>query len=190
MNRAWESEFRERMRSFESQRSLQVGEVSVSLKVRVTSGCFHREHSPHAYALIDGHLSSIPAAQRSEFAFVEHESGPELLAYLALATAGVTLAKSVIDLVIAIIKARTEGVKKGDRPNDPVEVIVRRVGDGDKFVEETVLRIGHNDPVSGADIEASVNAALKKATAADSAKSEKKQLNGPRRNRRAGDARS
>ena len=28
-------------------------EVVISLKVRAPRGCFHREHSPHAYALID-----------------------------------------------------------------------------------------------------------------------------------------
>ena len=155
------------------------------MKVRVTSGCFHREHSRHAYELIDTYLSSVPASERSEFAFIEHESEPELLVYLAFATAGFTLAKSVIDFIIAIIKARAEGVKHGDRPDYPLEVIVRRVYNGDKFVEETVLRIGHDDPVDGADIEARVNAALKKAAAADTAKADKKQLKGTRRKRGA-----
>jgi len=183
---AWESEFRARMRSFELQRPPREGEVSVSLKVRVTSGCFHREHSPHTYEIIDRHLASIPASQRSELAFVEHESGPELLIYLALATAGVTLAKSVIDLVVATIKARTEGVKSGDRPNDPVEVIVRRAGDGDQFIEETILRIGHNHPVDRADIEAHINSALKRvaATTGD-ARTADLRLKGWRRRRRA-----
>jgi len=185
MDPAWVSELRARMRSFESQRPPRDGEVAVSLKVRVTSGCFHRDHSPHAYALIDGRLASVPAAQRSELAFVEHESGPELLVYLALATAGVTLAKSVIDLIVAIIKARNEGIKKGDRPNDPVEVIIRRVGDGNKFVEETVLRIGHNDPVVRADIEAQIDAALKRLVATGCAETANQRPKGTRRKRRA-----
>jgi hypothetical protein len=173
------------MLAFESQHPSRKGEVSASLKVRVTSGCFHREHSPHAYEFIDKHLASVPPSERSEFAFIEHESGPELLVYLALATAGVTLAKSVIDFVVAIIKARAEGVKHGDRPDYPVEVIFRRVYDRDKFVEETVLRIGHDNPFNGAEIAARVNAALKKATATDTAKTEKKQLKGTRRKRHA-----
>jgi hypothetical protein len=181
---AWESDFRARMRSFESRRPPLEGEVSISLKVRVTSGCFHREHSPHAYVLIDRHLASVPSSRGSQLAFVEHESGPELLVYLALATAGITLAKSVIDLVVAIIKARTEGVKSGDRPNDPVEVIVRRVGDGDKFVEEQVLRIGHGDPVNRADIEASINAALRRVMVQDGAKTANQKLKVKRRKRR------
>jgi hypothetical protein len=181
---AWESEFRARMRSFELRRPPREGESSVSLKVRVTSGCFHREHSPHAYALIDKHLVSVSAG-RSEFGFVEHESGPELLVYLAMATAGVTLAKSVIDVIVAIVKARTQGVKNGDRPNDPVELIVRRVGDGDKFVEEKILRIGHNDPVNRTDIEAQINAAMKRLAGKDITKTANEQLKGTRRKRHA-----
>jgi hypothetical protein len=151
------------------------------------SGCFHREHSPHAYELIDRHLASVPPSQRSEFALIEHESGPELLVYLALVTAGVTLAKSAIDLVIAIINARAEGLKQGDRPDCPVEVIVRRVYDGDKFIEETVLRIGHNDRVDRKGIEARINAALKRVMATGGAKTASQRLKGPRRKRRSGD---
>ena len=161
MGERWQSQFRVRMRAFEANRAPRGGEVSISLKVRVVSGCFHREHSPHAYALIDKQLASR-ASRQPQFAFVEHESGPELLVYVALGTAGITLAASVIDLVTAIIKARSEGIKKGDRPSDPLEVIVRRVGDGDKFVEETVLRVGPADPVNAGEIEARINAALQR----------------------------
>ena len=162
MDPLWESEFRARMRSFELQRSPREGEVPISLKVRITSGCFHREHSPRAYQIIDKHLASIIQPQRSELAFVEHESGPELLVYMALATAGVTLAKSVIDLIVAIIKARAEGIKRGDHPNDPIELIVRGIGDGEKFAEETVLRIGHNDRINRTAIEARIKDAFKR----------------------------
>ena len=79
--------------------------------------------------------------------FEEHESGPELLVYVAVATAGVTLAASVINLVTAIIKARSEGVKKGDRPDEPIELIVRRVDDRRGLREETILRVGAGDRV-------------------------------------------
>jgi hypothetical protein len=183
MDPVWKSEFRARMQSFESQRPPHGREVSVSLKVRIISGCFHREHSPHAYTLIDQQLASIPSSQRPEFAFVEHESGPELLVYLALTTAGVTLAKSVIDLIISIIKARAEGIKAGDRPSDPIEVIVRRVGDGDKYAEETVLRIGYSDSTKPVEIEARINEALKRLVSVDP-KTANKQLKGTRCKRR------
>jgi hypothetical protein len=140
------------MRRFEASRASRAVEVAVSIKVRVVSGCFHREHSPHAFEIIDRQLLSIPGSEQ-EFSFEEHESGPELLVYLAVTTAGITLVKSVIDLIITIIKARSESVKKGDRPSDPIELIVRRVEMGGEFREEIVLRIGHDDPINPQDIE-------------------------------------
>ena len=132
------------MRRFEKCRPPQPCEVSVSIKVRVQSGCFHREHSPHAYALIDQRLMSF--SSEPAFQFEEHESGPALLVYAAVATAVVTLAKSVIDLVAAIIKARSEGIARGDGPSCPVELIVRRTDK--EFLEEVVLRVGPGDLVS------------------------------------------
>jgi hypothetical protein len=80
--------------------------------------------------------------------FVEHESGPELLVFVSLTTAGISLAKSAIDLVVAILKARSDGVRKGDRPTDAVEVIVRRVTGGTPVQEEIALvrRLRLRDP--------------------------------------------
>lgn len=152
MTISWEHSFRRRMRGFEAHRPPQPGEVAISLKVRVVAGCFHREHSPHAYEVIDQKLLAIPVADR-EFDFEEHESGPEILVYLAAVTAGITLAKSVIDLLTTIIKARAESVKKGDRPSEPIELIIRRVEGGSEFREETIIRIGHNDAVDPREIE-------------------------------------
>jgi hypothetical protein len=158
MDIQWQREFRNRMRGFGQRRPPAPGDVPLSIKIRVTSGCFHREHSPHAYELIDASV----ARSEADFDFEEHESGPELLVYMALATAGITLAKSLIDLITAIIKARSEGVKKGDRPNDPLELIVRRMDDQTGFREETVLRIGRSDPADPDLIEKQVAKALKK----------------------------
>jgi hypothetical protein len=91
-------------------------------------------------------LESYPSHER-EFSFIEHESGPELLVYVALGTAGITLAKSVIDLITAIIKARSEGAKKGDRHDYPIELIVRGFGDDGKIDEEVVLKFDSWVPV-------------------------------------------
>lgn len=158
MDPEWQRTFRDRMDGFKRRRSPVPGEAALSIKIRVASGCFHREHSPRAYELMDSHLASSTA----EIEFQEHESGPELLVHMALATAGLTLAKGVIDLITAIIKARSDGVKKGDRPDDPLELIVRRVDDGREYREEMVLRIGHNDPVAPKLIEKQVAEALGK----------------------------
>lgn len=159
MDAEWQKTFRDRMRNFEARSAAHPGDVAVSIKIRVVSGCFHREHSPHAYELIDAHLSK--SSPGSELAFEEHESGPELLVYLAVATAGLTLAKSVIDLVTAIIKARSDGVKKGDSSSDPVELIVRRVDRGDEFSEEIVFRIGHKESVDVKAVKKQLEAALR-----------------------------
>lgn len=161
MDREWQETFRNRMRGFEARRAPQPGEAAVSIKVRVASGCFHREHSPRAYELIDRSLTKVPGSDGS-FAFEEHESGPEILLYLAVTTAGLSLAKSIVDLITAIIKARSEGIKKGDHPSEPLELIVRRVHDAQEFREETVLRIGHKDAVDQAKVEQQLKDALRK----------------------------
>ena len=41
----------------------------------------------------------------NKFVLEQHESGPEIIVFLALATASLTLAKSIIDLISVIIKA-------------------------------------------------------------------------------------
>jgi hypothetical protein len=146
------------MRGFRGRRPAHAGDVSLSIKVRVVSGCFHREHSPHAYALIDSHLRSLSP----DIEFVEHESGPELLVYLAVAASGLTFVNSVIDLITAIIKARSDGVKKGDRPDAPLELLVRRVDDGHEFREEILFRIGHTEPVDSNAVERHVGEAIRK----------------------------
>jgi hypothetical protein len=90
----------------------------------------------------------------------EHETGPELLAYMALGTAGLMLAKSIVDLIIAIIKARSEGIAKGDRPSGLVELIVRRTDECGG--EELVLRLGPRDAVSDDLISKCLHEALEK----------------------------
>ncbi len=161
MDREWQETFRNRMRGFEARRAPGPGEAAVSIKVRVASGCFHREHSPRAYELIDRSLTKLPGSDGS-FAFEEHESGPEILVYLAVTTAGLSLAKSIIDLITAITKARSEGIKKGDHPSEPLELIVRRVHDAQEFREETVLQIGHKDAVDEVKVEQQLKDALRK----------------------------
>ncbi len=165
MNDNWESQFQRRMNRFSAPRS---GSGSaISIKVRVTGGCFHRQHSPHAYGLIDDYLHKCTS---QDAYFLEYESGPELLVWLALGTAGITLAKSVIDLVIAIIKARSEGIKKGDSPSAPVELIVRKVITDDKIIEEKVLRFDFKDEVNTEQIEQALIKAVEKITKNNKAK--------------------
>lgn len=135
MTSMWEDTFRTRMEKFSDAYSADPNHVAISIKVRIVSGCFHREHSPHAYEIIDNYLQHVSSEEKN-FAFEEHESGPEILVYLALASSLVTLSGSVINLITTIIKARSESVKMGDHPRDPVELIVRRVIKSGEIHEE------------------------------------------------------
>lgn len=128
------------------------GLVPVSIKVRISSGCFHREHSPQAYRLIDDYLAKSDLSD-VHCQFEEHESGPEILVYLAVTAAGLGFAKSVVELITAIIKARSEGIKQADRPSDPLELIVRGHTKDGAYFEEMVLRIPPEHTVNTKEIE-------------------------------------
>lgn len=159
MARKWADEFAGRMRDFEQKSRHNLNDIAVSVKIRAPSGCFHREHSPNAYGFIDSYLSTHP----SDIVFEEHESGPELLVILATATAGLTLAKSVIDLITTVIKARSEGIKKGDKPDHPLELTIRR-HDGTGVKEEIVLRARPDDNITRLMIENAVKNGIKSIT--------------------------
>lgn len=151
----WIDEFRHRMRGFEHRYPEKESGVPVSIKVRVTSGCFHREHSPHAYQIIDEFLRSHHLRDE-RVSFEEHESGPELLAYIVLTAGVLNISASVINLIVAIIKARSEGIKHGDHPSAPVELIVRDFDKDGKLQEEKVLTFHANDKVDAKLIEAAL----------------------------------
>jgi hypothetical protein len=153
----WQEAFRNRMRHFEASRPRRPGEVAVSIKIRVESGCFHREHSPKAYALIDERLDKL--STRGLWSFEEHESGPELLVYVVSALG---LAVGIVNLITAIINARSAGIKKGDHPDDPLLLIVRRTEDRDGLREEFVLRIAHTDKLAKNALAQALTTALQK----------------------------
>ena len=129
----------------------------VSVKVRVESGCFHREHSPEAYKIIDAQLRRPPECAE----VIEHESGPELLLYLAVTAGALSLAKSVVELITEIFKARAAGIKEGDHPRDPLVLIVRRVDEKNEYREDVILRIGHTDVIDSGAIDKELTAAIK-----------------------------
>lgn len=63
-DRYWVEQFRRRMGAFGEAPTADV--VPVSVKVCVSSGCFHREHSPEAYRLIVRYLSDSPDLRRED----------------------------------------------------------------------------------------------------------------------------
>jgi hypothetical protein len=159
----WQDTFRKRMEIFESKFLHPSNSFSFSIKIRVTGGCFHREHSPRAYKIIDNYLASFENPD-CLFSLEEHESGPEILVFLAVTTAGITLAKSIIDLINTILKARQEGIKKGDDPIAPLELIVRRTQRGEEFFEEKIMKIGPYDLIDREKIKKEIEKAANKLT--------------------------
>ena len=146
----WEDEFRQRMNEFKATSQAHRNGIPVSIKIRVSDGCFHREHSPHAYQIIDEYRQSHPF---DNFTFVEHENGPELLVYLSLIAAGVTLTASVIDFITTIIRARSEGIKYGDRKSERIELVLRGFDEDGQLKEVKALEINSRRPVSRYHIE-------------------------------------
>ncbi len=138
-----------------------MGEEPVAIKIRVDFGCFHREHSPIAYSLIDQELSRIPEDER-RFDFIEHESGPEIIAWIALGTASITLAKSLIDLITAIINARAKGREAGDRPYGKLLLIVRDTYRTDSSTEEFVMEIYDKEMVSSKQVKDAIEKGIQK----------------------------
>ncbi len=161
MSREWNGEFRNRMEQYRATHLGAAEMVEASVKIRVSGGCFHREHSPHAYSLID---KAVAEAKKQDplIHFEEHESGPEILVYMTLTAAGLQFTKSVIDLVVAILKARSEGIRQGDSPRDPLKLILRRTTMTGDCVEEEVLTVESTDRVLVVEIEESMSKAGEK----------------------------
>ena len=51
-------------------------------------------------------------------------------------------------MLTAIVKARSDGIKKGDRPSQPVEVIVRGHWEDVKYFEEKIIRLAPDQDVT------------------------------------------
>ena len=153
----WERVIRERLQGFAS--SYPGAGIPVSIKFRVSSGCFHREHSPRAYAQIDQAIATL-GRRVGNLELVEHETGPELLVRLGLVTAGLTLATSLIQLVVAILQARSAGVTEGDRPDEPVELIVRRVLEDGRYEETVIVKTRYGQQVRVDEIKGLLGRAL------------------------------
>jgi len=141
----WTNEFKNRIHDFENQFN-EKDAFALSIKIRVSSGCFHREHSPEAYKIIDEEIRHIDF-KKERIAIIEHESGPEILIYLAVIAAGFQLSSSVIDLIKSIIDARKKGIEKGDNPKDDLSIIVRGFSENGELSDETILKINHLDKI-------------------------------------------
>ncbi len=71
-----------------------------------------------------------------------------MLVYLSLGAAGIGFSAGVINLVTAVVKARSQGIKRGDRPDHPLELIVRGFDEHGVLREEKILRVDASHDVS------------------------------------------
>lgn len=158
-NQPWQNEIRSRILQFESSRPHGSDERAYSIKIRVESGCFHREHSPEAYRWIDDYIRTIEP--QLAYQILEHESGPEIIAF---AIVGVGFAAGVTRLVTEMVNTRYDGYyvgrEGGTEPilGAPLEIIVRGFRNDKVYVEELVLRVNAETAVSSDRIEAAINA--------------------------------
>lgn len=97
-----------------------------------------------------------------------------MLVYLALGTAGLSLAKSVIDLVTTIIKARQEGIRKGDHRDSPIQLRVRRIETDKTVKEDIILNFTPYDLVDKQEVNKALKEYIKKIKTNDSVKGHKK----------------
>ena len=130
---------------------------SITIKIRTEHGCFCRNHSRETNRLID---EIFQRNNSYEFDYHEHESGPEIIAWLALGTAGLTVTKSLIDLITAIINACKEGRKKGDNQGGKLMLIVRDTYRTENSTEEIVLEIYENDLIDSAKVKKAIESGV------------------------------
>jgi len=146
----WLLKFQKRMEQFGNAKI--DGFVPLSVKVRPTGGCFHHSCCPYAIRQIHRYLGTADLSD-VRYKFEEHESGPEILVWLAVGAAGLGFAKSVVELITQIIKARSDGIKNGDRHREPLELLVRGHTKDGEYFEEVVLRVPHENIITAKQVE-------------------------------------
>lgn len=117
----------------------------VSIKIRSSAQtCFCPNCCPGAFRQIGRYVESHRLVHgRLE----HHESGPEILAWAAVAVCGLTLTKSVVELVTAIAKARFAGLQRGDQRPEPIEIVVRDLDDNGEPRQERVMRLSRGEKI-------------------------------------------
>jgi hypothetical protein len=97
-------------------------EKYISIKLSPPSGCCCNDCWPETWYKINQKIApfgpvkhegdSIIGNNENKFVLESHESGPEVIIYLVLATASANLVKSVIELITTIIKSLSHEHKK------------------------------------------------------------------------------
>ncbi len=122
-------------------------EKYISIKLSPSSGCCCSDCWPETWQIVNQTIAPCGPIEHEGDALIkrdgnifvleQHESGPEILVYLALATASATLAKSVIDLITIIIKGLSNEHRK-----QPAQIkIIKRCIIKGKAEEENLIEI-------------------------------------------------
>jgi hypothetical protein len=145
----WQEEIRRRLERFHHDEDGQG--MAISIKVRVASNCFCYGHHRHFEREMDRHRDM---ESRIHWEYVEHESGPEWLLYLALTAAGLGvvekslgLIKSVVDLVALSVKSHAEERRRRNQRPEPLSIVVRGFDPVNVvFFEKPVIEIDWDSP--------------------------------------------
>jgi len=131
----------------------------ITIKIRAEHGCFCANHSKETNKLID---EIIRNDYGHEFDYHEHESGPEIIAWLAFGTASLTVTKSLVDLITAIINACKKGRVKGDNHHGKLLLIVRDTHRTKNSTEEIVLEIYDKDLINSEIVKKAIESGINK----------------------------
>jgi hypothetical protein len=119
----------------------------LSIKLSPPSGCCCSHCWPETWRAVNSHISPYGPVDHEgdaaigdgddKYVLESHESGPEIIAYIALATASTTLAKSIIDLITTFVKS----LSKEHRKQPPrIRISKRQLIKGD-IEEETLMEV-------------------------------------------------
>jgi hypothetical protein len=122
-------------------------EKYISIKLSPPSGCCCSNCWPETWKIVNQFIypcgpikhegDAVIKKDGNIFVLEQHESGPEILVFLALATASATLAKSVIDLITTIIKGLSSEHRKQPQR---IKIVKRRLIKGN-IEEEKLIEI-------------------------------------------------
>jgi hypothetical protein len=123
-------------------------EKYISIKFSPPSGCCCSHCWPETWQEINhaiapygpvGHEGdALIGKNENKFVLESHESGPEIIVYLAVIKASATLAKSVIDLATTIIKSLPD--KKNRKQPPRIKILKRQIIKG-KIEEENLIEL-------------------------------------------------
>ena len=122
-------------------------EKYISIKLSPPSGCCCSHCWPKTWETVNefiepfgpvGHEGdALIENDNDKFVLESHESGPEIIVYLAVTTVSATLLKSIIDLITTIVK----GLSNENRKQPPrIKISKRQIVKG-KIEEENLIEI-------------------------------------------------